>query len=90
MNNRDFIIKSVREILAELANISDPDSIQDDTSLRDDLGIDSMNSLMVLMRLEEAIPGFRVDPETIEASHLETLLSICMYILSELQEEQIA
>lgn len=77
MLNTEMLVKNA---LASTLKISDLSSIKLDDHLRDDLQMDSMNSLMFLMKLEESINGFFVDPETLQMSDLETVSSVIHYI----------
>jgi len=70
----------VKKVLANTLNFSDDTSIRLDHRLRDDLALDSMGSLMLLMKLEENIDGFFVDLETFEMRDIETVSSIVKYI----------
>lgn len=80
----------VKEALASALNYTTIDLIKMDHHLKHDLQLDSMNSLMFLMNLEENIDGFLVDPETLQMEDLETVSSIVSYVnlqmlLKELQ-----
>lgn len=77
MLNTEILVKNA---LASTLKIADLSSIKLDDHLRDDLQMDSMNSLMFLMKLEESINGFFVDPETLQMSDLETVSSVIHYI----------
>src|SRR4051794_7737916 len=69
----EFIVDEVRRILAD---ITQNDAVLDmglNTTLREELGVDSMTSLMFLMALEDNIPGFMVDAATLEADHFRTI-----------------
>ena len=81
MLNTEILVK---KSLASTLNISDINLIQPNQRLRDDLQMDSMSSLMFLMKLEETISGFFVDPETLEMKDLETVSSISRYIDQQL------
>ena len=70
----------VKNTLASTLNFSDTASIHSHHRLREDLQLDSMSSLMFLMRLEESIEGFFVDPETLDMKDLETVASVVSYI----------
>ena len=72
--------QSVKEALASTLNFSSFDHINTKDYLRDDLHLDSMSSLMFLMKLEESINGFYVDPETLDAKDLETVSSVIEYV----------
>lgn len=70
----------VKDALASALNYSDASIINLDDHLRTDFQMDSMSSLMFLMKLEENINGFFVDPETLQLSDLETVSSVVNYI----------
>jgi acyl carrier protein len=55
-----------------------------ESRLKDDLGLDSMSTLSFLMSLEDNLPGFAVDPDTLDANHLETVASVMEYVSSEM------
>ncbi len=74
----------VKNALASTLNFSDIASIKKDDHLRNDLHLDSMGSLMFLMKLEESIDGFTVDPETLQLEDLETVSSVVRYINMQL------
>lgn len=70
----------VKQALASTLNYSDIASIKSNHHLKRDLQLDSMSSLMFLMKLEETIDGFYVDPETLQMNDLETVSSVTNYI----------
>jgi acyl carrier protein len=70
----------VKNALASALNFSTIESIEINSHLKNDLQLDSMSSLMFLMKLEETIDGFFVDPETLEMRDLETVNTIVNYI----------
>lgn len=70
----------VKNALVSALNFSNIESIDINSHLKNDLQLDSMSSLMFLMKLEETIDGFFVDPETLEMRDLETVNTIVNYI----------
>lgn len=60
-------------------------SIKDHTDLRSELGLDSMSSLIFLMKLEETIAGFEINPDTLDSNSLKTVNTITQYVISELK-----
>lgn len=86
MLNTEHIVKNT---LASTLNFSNISSVQNHHRLRDDLQLDSMGSLMFLMRLEENIEGFFVDPENLEMRDLETVSSVVRYVNSQILSEDI-
>ena len=77
MQSIEYLVKNA---LATTLQISDPLKIDTRQHLKRDLRLDSMSSLMFLMRLEDTIDGFYVDPETLQHSDLETVDSIIQYV----------
>ena len=78
------------QILCELLHIEDSSIIQSHSELRQDLGLDSMTSLIFLMQLEDRISDFKIDPETLTLEDLQTIDSVNAYILTEEKKRQIA
>lgn len=70
----------VKNALASALSFTNSESIDISSHLKNDLQLDSMSSLMFLMKLEETIDGFYVDPETLEMRDLETVSTIVNYI----------
>ena len=71
------------EALRSLMNLPESETISLESSLREDLGLDSMSTLSFLMVLEEKIDGFVVDPDTLDANDLKTVGSVMNYITRE-------
>jgi acyl carrier protein len=70
----------VKNALVSALNLKNDRVISMQSYLKQDLQLDSMSSIMFLMRLEETIDGFFVDPETLEMRDLETVESIVRYV----------
>ena len=81
MYNTEHLVKSA---LASTLNFSDINAIHSNALLKEDLQLDSMSSLMFLMKLEETIDGFFVDPETLQMQDLKTVSSVVHYINQQL------
>jgi hypothetical protein len=64
--DRRSVIEIVKRVLAEITHNDAVADMDMNTSLKDDLGIDSMTSLVFLMALEDNIPGFVVEADTLE------------------------
>ena len=83
--------RSVAEVIKSvLADITRNDAVREmdlDTSLREELGIDSMTSLVFLMALEDNVEGFVVNADTLEAEHFESIGTICDYVVDQLERE---
>ena len=78
----------VKEALVSTLTHITPIEIEMHHRLREDLRLDSMGSLMFLMKLEENIKGFVADPATLTLQDLETVSSIGNYIRKQLNEEK--
>ena len=68
-NEREAILSRVRTIITELIDV-DPDAIKMDADLREDLRVDSLDSVEIVMALEEAF-GIEIREE--QASALRTV-----------------
>lgn len=78
------LLSAIETALSETLNLSGDTAITENTKLKDDLGLDSMSTLSFLMALEESVDGFVVDPDTLDADHLETVGTVMNYINTEL------
>jgi acyl carrier protein len=78
------IITQVKEALAKTLNLSSAAEIDSNAKLKEEYGLDSMTSLTFLIALEDLIPGFFVNPDTLEPEYLETAKSVAAYIEKEL------
>jgi len=83
------IVETVKRVLADLTRNSAVMDADLDTALKEDLGIDSMTSLVFLMALEDTIPGFVVDADTLEADHFRTIGTICEYVFAQLERNAV-
>lgn len=77
MQNAEHIVKTA---LADALDYSDGSFIQSNFHLKNDLKLEPMETLMFLIKLEELIDGFYVDPDTFRAADLETVSSITRYV----------
>jgi acyl carrier protein len=80
------ILENIKTALAQALNLSDSSKILPQTRLKEELKLDSMTSLTFLMALEESIPGFQVDPDTLTESALETVETVTQYVESSLKK----
>ncbi|WP_395375195.1 acyl carrier protein [Marinicella sp. W31] len=85
--NKQEITDSVKSVLATIINDESVKEMDLGTSLKDDLGIDSMTSLTFLMALEDEIDGFAVDVDTLEAEYFESIGTICDYVSLQVNGE---
>lgn len=83
--NKNEIIKIVTEGLIEVLEIDSKIKVDLNSHLRDDLGLDSLSSMEFLVYLEDAIKGFIVNAETIEAKSFNTVKTISDYVYAELE-----
>lgn len=70
--------------LSEVLKLPSQKNLTSEMNLREDLGLDSMTSLLFLMRLEETIEGFIIDPVTLDNEALQTVGSITDYVKQQL------
>lgn len=83
----DEIVSRVKSILAEKTNSDSVLAMPIDSSLSEDIGLDSMSTLTFLMSLEDSIPNFSIDANTLEASHVKSIASVCQYVQDSLVRE---
>lgn len=76
-------IKLVMQSLANTLNM-EADNIKPTDKLKEELGLDSMSSLIFLMNLEDTINRFHIDPDTLDSEYLETVMSITQYVDAQL------
>lgn len=86
MSKNVELIVTIKNILAKELNIESLDELNESTSLRDDLGLDSMATLTFLMSLEDNVDNFTIDANTLEGHHVETIGTICNYVNARLEE----
>ncbi|SJN54654.1 acyl carrier protein [Vibrio ruber] len=79
------VIENIKSVLKNHFNIDSADGLSESTSLRDDLGLDSMTTLTFLMSLEDNIVGFSIDANTLEGHHVQTIGSLCQYVTERLE-----
>ncbi|MEW2738388.1 acyl carrier protein [Providencia sp. PROV130] len=87
MSNNMKLIVTIKNTLAKELNIESIDELNESTSLRDDLGLDSMTILTFLMSLEDNIDNFTIDANTLEGHHVETIGTIYNYVNARLEEK---
>jgi acyl carrier protein len=78
------IISQVKHALAQTLNLDTPHTINEQGKLKDDYGLDSMSSLTFLTTLENLIPNFVINPDTLEVWHLDTPNTVADYVIQEL------
>ena len=78
------VAPQVIKVLAETLKLNNSNEIKHDANLRDELGLDSMSSLMLLINLEERIDGFHVDPDTLNSDDLSTVATIIHYVSKQI------
>ncbi|WP_349010512.1 acyl carrier protein [Photorhabdus bodei] len=84
MMNKSEIFFIIKNILTKELNVGSLNDMNESTSLRDELGLDSMTTLTFLMSLEDNVPNFMIDANTLEASHVQSIGSVCDYVLERL------
>jgi len=80
-STNEYVVQALMKVL----NIDNANQINNDSNLKDDLGLDSMSSLTFLMTLEELVSGFIVDPDTLDSDDLLTVASVSNYIERQLK-----
>lgn len=87
---RDGAYLQMVTILKSTITIPEDVQLTENTSLRDDLGMDSLGSLTFLMELEESIEGFSINPENLEERHFSSIGAMVDYIIDSTELEPAA
>ncbi len=74
------LLEKVKDALAKSLNLSSADGIHAGTRLKEELKLDSMTSLTFLMALEDCVPGFQVDADTLSEKDLASVETVVEYI----------
>ncbi|MEZ8142110.1 hypothetical protein A1OO_19250 [Enterovibrio norvegicus FF-33] len=82
---RENAYQNMVAILKSTITIPEDVELAENTSLRDDLGMDSLGSLTFLMELEESIDGFSIDPESLEERHFSSIGAMVDYIVENVE-----
>ena len=59
--------EKIQTIIADVLSIHNPEEITMDKSFKDDLGADSLDSVEIVMRLEEAFENIETVGDVVEA-----------------------
>jgi acyl carrier protein len=81
---RQELFLKVREILAKELEIADPNKIQLTTNLQDDLGVESLNTIGLVMAFEEA---FGIDIPDEDAEKVLTVEDIINYLTKKIRSD---
>lgn len=76
--------RRIPELIAEILEI-DRETISSETRLREDLGMDSLQSLEMLSTLSEEL---RINLEMEEALEIETVDDACAFVARNLREQR--
>jgi acyl carrier protein len=79
--DRETIAGAVRRVLAGMVHKA-PESLTEDTRLFAGLGLDSTDTLELLMLIEDDLE-VRIDADTLEHRHLETIGSLTDYFAAQ-------
>jgi acyl carrier protein len=79
-----LLLEEIKGALAEVLNMEENHSITLNTSLFDELHLDSTSVLELLMTLEDRIDGLEIDPDELEPDVFNTVGSLAAYIEKQL------
>ncbi|TQF72935.1 acyl carrier protein [Pseudoalteromonas luteoviolacea] len=82
--DKKALVSKVKAVLADVTNDEAVVNLPLGTSLKNDLGIDSMTSLTFLVALEENIEEYSINPDTLDGEHFATIGTICDYLADQL------
>ncbi|MET3833655.1 acyl carrier protein [Paenibacillus sp. DS2363] len=78
------LLEEIKGALAEVLNMEENHAVTWDTSLFDELHLDSTSVLELLMTLEDRIEGLEIDPDELEPDVFNTVGSLAVYIEKQL------
>ncbi|WP_410579400.1 phosphopantetheine-binding protein [Amycolatopsis sp. lyj-108] len=78
---RGKIVETAIGLLATMSR-REPATMSEETRLFEELGLDSVNTLELLMQLEELL-DFQFDAETLEQRYLETVGTLATYVAKQ-------
>lgn len=78
------LLEEIKGALAEVLNMEENQAVTWDTSLFDELHLDSTSVLELLMTLEDRIEGLEIDPDELEPDVFNTVGSLAVYIEKQL------
>lgn len=61
----------------------DPQEIADDASLRDELGLDSVDALELVLGLEQEF-GIKIDGQGMDRDHFQTVSTLATFVAGEI------
>ncbi|WJH31567.1 acyl carrier protein [Paenibacillus sp. CC-CFT742] len=79
-----LLLEEIKGALAEVLNMEADQAINLNTSLFDELHLDSTSVLELLMTLEDRIDGLEIDPDELEPDVFDTVGSLAAYIEKQL------
>ena len=74
----------IKDVLAVVIRNPEVKNVSHDTKLKDEIGLDSMTSLMFLLALEDKLK-FSVDPATLKVSDFYSIETICNYVENQIK-----
>jgi acyl carrier protein len=80
-NMTQTIAERTRQVLGRMVG-RNPATLDDDTRLFSELGLDSTNALELLMQLEDEL-DVRIDADSLEQKDLETVGSLTVYFAQQ-------
>lgn len=79
-----LLLEEIKGALAEVLNMEADQAINLNTSLFDELHLDSTSVRELLMTLEDRIDGLEIDPDELEPDVFDTVGSLAAYIEKQL------
>jgi acyl carrier protein len=83
VNTETKIIQAIYDAIREVLKRDDLPNLSPQSRLIEDLNLDSMTVIGLLVEVESRVPGFALDATELEASHLESIGSLALYIKSK-------
>lgn len=79
---KESLISTVEDIIQNELNIPMARPLKGSDCLRAHVGLDSLNTLSLLMALENKVANFMVDPDTLEPERIRDVDALVDFVLS--------
>lgn len=80
-------LKLIKEAIIEVLELSPETNLPITIKLQEELGLDSLNTLSLILTIEGKIPSLEIDPGELEPKHLNTLESLDYFINTQLNRD---
>lgn len=80
------ILPIIKKAVIEVLELKTDIKLSKKTRLKEELGLDSLSSLALILKIEEMVDGFIIDAENFEPNHLETIETLCLFVEHQIKK----